>query len=182
MHVLLARRKFDPWKDHWYFPSGFVEYGEDIEATARREIEEETGLVVDLGPVFGIYSYFDDPRQHGIITLYRAFVTGGTLTAGDDASEVGFFAADGADRVRDAPSCACRVAGRSAVRHPAAACRSRPGILFWPRCRSGAQIARRGAVQRGPCSTPAVLRTTARRLRCRRPADIAAASAGRTSA
>ncbi len=92
--VLLAQRKFEPWKDHWYFPSGFVEYGDDVEATARREIEEESGLIVELGPVFGIYSYFDDPRQHGIIILYRAVITGGALRAGDDAAEVAFFAPD----------------------------------------------------------------------------------------
>ena len=92
--VLLARRKFEPWKDYWYFPSGFVEYGDDVEATARREIEEETGLIVELGSLFGVYSYFDDPRQHGIIILYRATILGGTLQAGDDAAEVSFFAAD----------------------------------------------------------------------------------------
>jgi 8-oxo-dGTP diphosphatase len=92
--ILLARRRFEPWKDHWYVPSGFVEYGDDVEATAAREIREETGLIVEVGPVFGIYSYFDDPRQHGIIILYRAMITGGVLEAGDDASEVAFFAAD----------------------------------------------------------------------------------------
>ncbi len=92
--VLLAKRKFEPWKDHWYIPSGFVEYGEEVEVTAAREILEETGLIVEVGPVFGIYSYFDDPRQHGIIILYRAVVMGGVLEAGDDAAEVAFFAAD----------------------------------------------------------------------------------------
>ena len=91
--VLLARRKFEPWKDYWYFPSGFIEYGDDVEATARREIEEETGLIVELGPLFGVYSYFDDPRQHGIIILYRATIVQGTLRAGDDASDVAFFSA-----------------------------------------------------------------------------------------
>ncbi len=93
--VLLARRKFEPWKGFWYFPSGFVEYGDDVEDTARREVHEETGLVVDLGPVFGVYSYFDDPRQDGIVILYRALVVGGSLKAGDDAAEVAFFAASG---------------------------------------------------------------------------------------
>jgi ADP-ribose pyrophosphatase YjhB (NUDIX family) len=91
--VLLARRKFEPWKGRWYIPSGFVEYGDDVEDTARREIREETGLVVELGPLFGVYSYFDDPRQDGIIILYRAVVVGGALEAGDDAAEVAFFAA-----------------------------------------------------------------------------------------
>jgi ADP-ribose pyrophosphatase YjhB (NUDIX family) len=93
--VLLARRKFEPWKDCWYVPSGFVEYGDDVEVTARREVREETGLVVELGPLFGVYSYFDDPRQDGIIILYRATVVGGALEAGDDASEVAFFTAEG---------------------------------------------------------------------------------------
>ena len=76
--LLLARRKFEPWQGCWYFPSGFVEYGDDVEDTARREVREETGLLVELGPLFGIYSYFDDPRQHGIIILYRATIVGGT--------------------------------------------------------------------------------------------------------
>jgi 8-oxo-dGTP diphosphatase len=92
--VLLARRKFEPWQGHWYLPSGFVEYGEDVEDTARREIREETGLIVELERLFGVYSYFDDPRQHGIIILYLARIIGGALQAGDDASEVAFFGAD----------------------------------------------------------------------------------------
>jgi ADP-ribose pyrophosphatase YjhB (NUDIX family) len=91
--VLLVRRKFEPWQGLWNFPSGFVEYGEDVEDTARREVHEETGLVVELGRLFGVYSYFDDPRQDGIIVLYRAQIVGGTLEAGDDAAEVAFFAA-----------------------------------------------------------------------------------------
>jgi 8-oxo-dGTP diphosphatase len=89
--VVLVRRKFEPYMGCWHIPSGFVEYGEDVEDAARREVLEETGLVVDLGPVFRVYSYFDDPRQHGIIILYRAVVVGGVLEAGDDAAEAAFF-------------------------------------------------------------------------------------------
>jgi ADP-ribose pyrophosphatase YjhB (NUDIX family) len=92
--VLLARRKYAPWQDHWYFPSGFVEYDESVEETARRETREETGLEVGLRGLFGVYSYFDDPRRNGIIILYRAEVVGGTLAPGDDAAEVRFFARD----------------------------------------------------------------------------------------
>lgn len=93
--VLLARRKHPPWADHWYFPSGFVEYDEDIEETARREIREETGLDVEITGIFGAYSYFDDPRKNGIIILFRARVVGGALTPGDDASDARFFPLDG---------------------------------------------------------------------------------------
>jgi ADP-ribose pyrophosphatase YjhB (NUDIX family) len=93
--VLLACRKFEPWRGYWYIPSGFVEYDEDVEETARREVREETGLIVELGTLFGVYSYFDDPRQNGVIILYRASPLGGTLQAGDDASDVAFFRAGG---------------------------------------------------------------------------------------
>jgi ADP-ribose pyrophosphatase YjhB (NUDIX family) len=90
--LLLAKRKHAPWAEHWYFPSGFVEYDEDVEETARREVFEETGLVVETEGVFGAFSYFDDPRKNGIIILFRARVTGGILTPGDDASEAALFA------------------------------------------------------------------------------------------
>ena len=56
---MLARCTFEPWKDCWYVPTGFLEYGNNVEATARSEIQEETGLIVELGPLFGIYSYFE---------------------------------------------------------------------------------------------------------------------------
>jgi len=92
--VLLARRKYAPWQGHWYFPSGFVEYDEDVEVTAAREIREETGLEVALEGVFAVRSYFDDPRKNGIIILFRARVVGGRLRASDDVSEVAFFAPD----------------------------------------------------------------------------------------
>lgn len=89
--VLMVRRKLEPYRGLWHFPSGFVEYGEDVRETARREVREETGLEVELGPVFGAYSAFDDPRQETIIILYRSGVIGGELQAGDDAAEVAFF-------------------------------------------------------------------------------------------
>jgi ADP-ribose pyrophosphatase YjhB (NUDIX family) len=92
--ILLARRRHAPYEGHWYFPSGFVEYDEDVETTAAREVREETGLEVDVGPVFGVYSYFDDPRKNGIIILFQATIVGGEPRAGDDASEVAFFSAD----------------------------------------------------------------------------------------
>lgn len=92
--VLLVRRKHEPWRDYWCFPSGFVEYDEDVEGTARREVQEETGLEVAIRGIFGAYSYFDDPRKNGIIILFRSTPVGGVLRAGDDASDARFFAPD----------------------------------------------------------------------------------------
>ena len=92
--VLLAKRAHEPRIDCWGIPAGFMEYGEHPEATAVREAREETGLVVKLTGLFGVYAGRDDPRTRAVLVLYHARVTGGRLEAGDDASEVAFFPLD----------------------------------------------------------------------------------------
>lgn len=89
--VLLVRRKFEPYKGLWVIPSGFVEYEEDVRETAVRELEEETGLKVEITALHAAESCFDDPRGNTILILYRGNVVGGELKAGDDAIEAGFF-------------------------------------------------------------------------------------------
>jgi len=92
--VLLVKRRFEPFKDRWSIPSGFIEYEEDIRITAVREAREETGLAVELDGLFAVESCFDDPRGNALLILYRARRTGGALAAGDDAAEVRFFPLD----------------------------------------------------------------------------------------
>ena len=92
--VLLAKRAHEPRRRSWGIPAGFMEYGEHPERTAVREAKEETGLIVRLSGLFGVYAGRDDPRTRAVLILYRAKIAGGRLKAGDDASEVGFFALD----------------------------------------------------------------------------------------
>ena len=92
--VLLARRAHEPRKGAWGIPAGFMEYGEHPEATAVREALEETGLRVRVTRLFGVYAGRDDPRTRAVLILYHARVAGGRLAAGDDASEVAYFAYD----------------------------------------------------------------------------------------
>lgn len=51
--VLMQKRSDN---GQWGFPGGFMELGENVQDTARREIYEETGLKLDELELFGIYS------------------------------------------------------------------------------------------------------------------------------
>ena len=54
-NVVLIRRRYEPLKGHWSLPGGTVEVGETLEAALVREMLEETGLVVDVGPVIEVF-------------------------------------------------------------------------------------------------------------------------------
>ncbi|MCX5830691.1 MAG: NUDIX hydrolase [Deltaproteobacteria bacterium] len=87
--IVLIKRKNSP--RGWALPGGFVDYGEALEAAARREAKEETGLSVKL--VRQLHTYSDptrDPRHHTITTVFIARSTG-TPIAADDAEEIGVF-------------------------------------------------------------------------------------------
>ena len=72
--VLIQRRD----NRQWAFPGGFVDWGEDIPSTARREIYEETGLTLErIRRLVGIYSAPErDPRVHSICVTIEAQVSG----------------------------------------------------------------------------------------------------------
>jgi ADP-ribose pyrophosphatase YjhB (NUDIX family) len=89
--LLLVQRAVDPGLGRWCLPSGYIEWDESPAEAAARECAEETGLtVVDLELV-DVCQYLDDVRGSGINITYRARVGGGTLRAGDDAADAGFF-------------------------------------------------------------------------------------------
>ncbi len=92
--VLLVRRTMNPERGKWSIPAGFLDRGEDPEATAVREALEETGLEVAVDGLLDVY--YNPPQQGGasIFILYNARLLGGVMQAGDDADAVGFFGLD----------------------------------------------------------------------------------------
>ena len=86
--VLMIRRGTDQGYGLWGLPGGYVDRGEVVEEAAAREVWEETGLKVVTGELIGLFSQAGDPV---IVAVFAAQETGGTLEAGPETLEVGFF-------------------------------------------------------------------------------------------
>jgi 8-oxo-dGTP diphosphatase len=88
LHVLLIERGVPPFEGRWALPGGFVRDGESLEAAARRELEEETGMRdVYLEQLYTFGEPRRDPRGRVITVAYYALLTteAAPLVAGTDA-------------------------------------------------------------------------------------------------
>jgi 8-oxo-dGTP diphosphatase len=86
-YVLLIRRANEPFRGSYALPGGFVDVGERVEDSCRRELSEETGLHVGELRLIGAYSDpARDPRGHTCSVAYLARVGRAEVTAGDDAA------------------------------------------------------------------------------------------------
>ena len=92
-HILFIKRKNDPDKGKWALPGGFVDEGEDLPDAAARELQEETGLVVNnLEQLAAFGKPGRDPRQHTVSIVYAGFADDNAEAVGaDDAEEAEWF-------------------------------------------------------------------------------------------
>ena len=94
--LVLVKRKNEPFKDKWALPGGFVEQDEDLPEAAKRELQEETGLVVEKNEQVGTFGKPGrDPRGRTISIVYLSLIHGeDQLHADDDAAEAAWFDID----------------------------------------------------------------------------------------
>lgn len=95
--VLLIRRRHGPFAGTWALPGGFVDEGETLEAAARRELREETGL--EVGELRQLHTFGDpgrDPRGWTVSVAFVGWVDPrqAQLRAGDDAAEAAWHPLD----------------------------------------------------------------------------------------
>ena len=100
--VLLVRRAQEPLKGEWSLPGGAVELGETLQAAICREVQEETGLVVETIDVVEAFDRISEDaegriRFHYVLVDFLCRVVGGTLSCASDALEARWADADQLD-------------------------------------------------------------------------------------
>jgi 8-oxo-dGTP diphosphatase len=106
--VVLVKRRFEPLAGQWSLPGGRLELGETLEAGLAREMLEETGLEVQVGPVVDVFDriLFDPERNvryHYVLIDYLCRPVGGSLAHGSDVAAVELVDPDDLARFRLTP-------------------------------------------------------------------------------
>ena len=106
--VLLVKRGNEPLKGEWSLPGGTVEVGETLEQAIAREVNEETGLTVDVGPIVEVLdriSRDNDGRveHHFVLVDFTCRSRGGVLRGASDADDAAWVALSDLARYDVAP-------------------------------------------------------------------------------
>jgi len=108
LHVLLIERGNHPYKGRWALPGGFVEPEEDLDDAARRELAEETGVMLPADVLEQVRAYGTpgrDPRMRIVTIAFSAVVPDlPQVRGGSDAARARFWPVDDLDLETGAPT------------------------------------------------------------------------------
>jgi ADP-ribose pyrophosphatase YjhB (NUDIX family) len=101
--VLLIKRRFEPLAGRWSLPGGALEVGETLAQGLAREMKDETGLDVEVGPVVDVFDRItrdeaDRVRFHYVLVDFLCTARPGTPAPGSDVAEVALAAPDDLSR------------------------------------------------------------------------------------
>ena len=90
--VLLVKRANEPLKGEWSLPGGAVDVGETLENGIRREVREETGIEIEVGPIVDVLDRIRHDaggrvQFHYVLIDFLCRSRGGVLQSATDAEE-----------------------------------------------------------------------------------------------
>lgn len=102
--ILLVKRGKAPRKGEWSFPGGAQHIGETVAQAAHREVLEETGLEIELGPLIEVVDSIStddqgDVQYHYTLLDYLGLYKNGEASAADDVSDVKWVDLETANRL-----------------------------------------------------------------------------------
>ena len=100
--VVLVERGKAPKKGLWAVPGGLVELGESVRDAAKREVEEECGISIELGDVISVVDLINKDESgnvqfHYILIDFTARWLSGELQAASDATDAKWVGNDELD-------------------------------------------------------------------------------------
>lgn len=101
--VVLVKRAHEPLKGHWSLPGGAVEIGETLKEAIAREVLEETGLIVEVGPIVDVIDRLRRDAEgrveyHYVLIEFLCYPRDGTLACASDAEDVSWGRTDDLQR------------------------------------------------------------------------------------
>ena len=91
--ILLVQRGTPPSKGQWSVPGGAIELGESFEDTAKRELDEECGVEIEVDDIFDVEDFIirdedDNIQYHYVVTYVTANYISGNIRPGPEEIDV----------------------------------------------------------------------------------------------
>lgn len=101
--ILLVKRRNEPGRGLWSIPGGVLELGETLEAAAKREAKEETGVEIAVDSLLDVYNLIKNDeagriRYHYVLINYLAHYVEGELELNDESSDIKWVKLDELNR------------------------------------------------------------------------------------